>query len=447
MAINSAKSAATARVAPHRLPIIGHALALAGDPLRFLRTVQESGDLVRVDIGALPVYFVTTPELFHQVLVKDAHKFARGRFFTKTRRLLGDGLATSDGEEHRRQRRLMQPVFHKSRMADYASIMSKRVHDLTDSWHPGQELQVEKEMMGIAIEVITETMFSYEFGPHTAAEIRRCMSALDSTIVARAVMPKLFDHIPIPVNRRFDNAADRMRRITDEVVAHHRAHRPGDLLSWLLSERDPETGEAMDDLHVRDEVTTILGAGSVTTANTMSWVFHELARHPAVERKVHAEVDEVIGGRPVSYTDMPNLTYTSRLIQEVQRLYSPPLGTRRAIAPVELAGVRIQPGTEVAFSLYAMHRDPRLYVEPDRLDPDRWLPERSRQLPPGAFIPFAAGHHRCIGEAFSKTEMLLVIAAITSRWRLRPVPGHTTRAITALVPRPDALPMTVEARN
>ncbi|MFE4518469.1 cytochrome P450 [Kitasatospora sp. NPDC056783] len=438
----------TARLAPHRLPVVGHALPLAREPLSFLRSLHAAGDLVRVDIGPLPVYFVTTPGLFHQVLVKDAHSFARGRFFARTRRLLGDGLATSDGENHHHQRRLMQPLFHQSRMPFYASVITRHLQALTDSWRPGLEVRVEEEMMGMAIGIIADAMISCDLGPEAAAEIRHCMPVLDRTIVTRALMPRWLDNVPIPANRRFDSAADRMRRATDRLIAeHHSADAHDDLLSWLLTAHDSTTGERMSDPHVRDEITTILGAGSVTTAHTMAWVFHELARHPEAERRLQAELADVLGGRPVTYADLPDLEYTGRLIQEVQRLYSPPLGTRRAITTLEIDGVRIPPDTEVGFSLYALHRDPRLYTEPDRLDPDRWLPERSRQLPRGAFIPFAAGYHRCIGEAFAKTEAALTVAHIAAHWSLRPVPGHRVRPVAALVPRPDRLPMTLRTRD
>ncbi|MFE7558391.1 cytochrome P450 [Kitasatospora sp. NPDC057500] len=438
----------TVRIAPHRLPVVGHALPLARETLPFLRSLHAAGDLVRVDIGPLPVYFVTTPGLFHQVLVKDAHSFARGRFFARTRRLLGDGLATSDGENHHRQRRLMQPLFHQSRMPYYASVMTRHLQALTDSWRPGLEVRVEEEMMNTAIGIIADAMVSCDLGPEAAAEIRHCMPVLDRTIVTRALMPRWLDNVPIPMNRRFDSAADRMRRTTDRLIAeHHSADAHDDLLSWLLTAHDSATGKRMSDLQVRDEITTILGAGSVTTAHTMAWVFHELARYPEVERRLHAELADVLGGRPATYADIPDLEYTGRLIQEVQRMYSPPLGTRRALTALRIDGVRIPPDTEVGFSLYALHRDPRLYAQPDRFDPDRWLPERSRQLPRGAFIPFAAGYHRCIGEFFARTEMALTVAHIATHWRLRPVPGHRVRPVAALVPRPDRLPMTVLARD
>ncbi|MFE6101404.1 cytochrome P450 [Streptomyces laurentii] len=440
--------ASSARVAPHRLPVVGHALPLVREPLPFLCSLHAAGNLVRVDIGPLPVYFVTTPDLFHQVLVKDAHSFARGRFFARTRRLLGDCLATSDGENHHRQRRLMQPLFHQSRMPFYASVITRRLQALTDSWRPGLEVRVDKAMMGMAIGIISEAMISCDLGPEAAAEIGHCMPVLDRTIVTRALTPRWLDSVPIPMNRRFDCAADRMRHTTDRLIAeHHGADAHDDLLSWLLTAHDSTTGERMSDLQVSDEITTILGAGSVTTANTMAWIFHELARHPEAERRLHEELSDVLGGRPATYADIPDLKYTGRLIREVQRLYSPPLGTRRALTALEIDGVRIPSDTEVGFSLYALHRDPRLYAAPDRLDPDRWLPERSRQLPRGAFIPFAAGYHRCIGEFFATTEMALTVAHIAAHWRLRPVPGHRVRAVAALVPRPDSLPMTVLSRD
>jgi cytochrome P450 len=220
-----------------------------------------------------------------------------------------------------------------------------------------------------------------------------------------------------------------------------------DLLSMLLASQDPRTGARMTDEELCDELVTLFVAGTETVSAALAWTFHELARHPEVEARLHAEVDATLGGRPVSAADLPDLRYTRRIAQEVLRLHSVWLLMRRAVAPVELGGVALEPGAEVFFSPYALHRDPRWYPDPNAFDPDRWLPERSAGLPRGAYIPFGAGNRLCVGEGFAWAELAIVIATVASRWRLVPVPGHEVRPRIGTLEEPERLPMTPYPRS
>ena len=187
-------------------------------------------------------------------------------------------------------------------------------------------------------------------------------------------------------------------------------------------------------------------AGTVSTSTTLAWAFHELARRPEVEAQVQAEADEVTAAGPVGSEALPNLAHIGRVMNEVTRLYSAVVVMRRAITPVEIGGVRLPAGSEVAYSLYALHRDPRFYPRAEQFDPDRWLPGRS--VPPkGAFIPFGIGNHKCIGDSFAWTEMLIAVAIIAARWRLVPSPGHTLREMPAILPRPGGLQMIAVPRK
>ncbi|MDT9683949.1 cytochrome P450 [Streptomyces sp. TRM76323] len=197
----------------------------------------------------------------------------------------------------------------------------------------------------------------------------------------------------------------------------------------------------------RDELSTVLFAGAETTASSLAWAFHELARRPDVEAELVAEIEEVVGDRPVEIGDVPKLTAVRRVLDEVIRLHGVTLLMRRATAPVELGGRRIPQGAEVAFSLYAMHRDPDLYPDPDRFDPDRWLPERRASVERHAYVPFGAGNRKCIGDAFVWTEATIALATILASWRLRPVPGHAPREVPSAVAHPDRVPMVVEPRR
>ncbi|HKR50674.1 MAG TPA: cytochrome P450, partial [Pseudonocardiaceae bacterium] len=250
-------------------------------------------------------------------------------------------------------------------------------------------------------------------------------------------------------NRRFDEAAARFRRVVAGVIAAARADRKdrGDLLSMLLLARDEDTGESMTDEQVHDEIVTILTAGTETTAVALAWLFYELGQHPDIERRFHAEIDRVLAGRRATFDDIPRLEYTQRIITEILRKYPILILMRRARTDVDLGGVHIQPGTEVAFSQYALHHDPHLYPDPERFDPDRWLPDRATTLPRGAFIPFGAGPHHCPGYSFAETEIAIVAATVAARWRLVPVAGRPIRSRMAVTMHPRQLPMITMPRH
>ncbi|GAA1501096.1 cytochrome P450 [Kitasatospora kazusensis] len=431
--------------------MVGHAWPLWRDPLAFLKELRDTGDLARVDIGTMPVVFVNSAELAWEVMVTQAAKFHKGRFFDRLRSLVGDGLATSDGPVHRQHRRLMQPMFHRERIAGYAELMGRRARELADSWQAGQTLDVGEVMAQWVVTTLAETMFSAEIGKPAAEVVQRNVPIIIENLLIRTLSPRLLDGLPIPANRRFDAATRELHKVIDEVVSAVRQAGDGDqpdLLSTLIAARDADTGEALTDTEVRDELGTILFAGTETTATTLAWAFHEIARHPQVEKQLLAELDEVVGHRPVTFEDVTHLPYLRRVIDEVTRLHGVTLLMRRATEPVEIGGVTVPEGTEVAFSLYALHQDPRLFPQPERFDPDRWLPERTEGVNlRQAFLPFGAGNRKCIGDAFSWTEITILLATVLPRWQLQHEPGSTPREIAAAVPRPDHLSMIVRDRR
>ncbi|MBO8185006.1 cytochrome P450 [Streptomyces sp. DW4-2] len=430
--------------APGRLPLIGHVVPLLRRPLDFVQSLRSAGDLVRVHLGTLPVYFVTSADLTHELLVTKARHVEKGRFFVRARILIGDSLPTAPAHIHRPHRRLMQPAFHRERIAGYVRVMAARARAMTDAWAPGQTVAVDEELIDFSVGTLAETMFSTDITPAAAESVRRDVPVLLKTAMFRAVTPKLLDRLPIPANRKFDRAAVRLREVIDEVIAAYRKHdetEGEDLLSTLLAARDSDTGEALSDREVRDELVAILFAGTETTASTLAWAFHELAAHPEVENRLLDEIRTVVGDRPVTFEDLPKLEYTDRVVREVSRLHSIPLLMRRVATPVELGGVELPVGTEIAFSLYALHRDPRLYEAPERFDPDRWLPERSEGRPRESYIPFGAGNRKCIGDGFAWTEIVITLATVLARWRMEPLPGHSVREVASAVAHPDRLPM------
>ncbi len=433
-------------VAPGRWPVIGHTPVMLRKRSDFTAALHEHGDVVKIYLGTMPTYFVTSPELTYQVLVNGA--FAKGAMFDKFRPYLGNGLILSNGGFHLRQRRLMQPMFHRERISRYTDVMARVTAEMISTWDQGEIRPIDIDMQSLAVTIVGETLFSTELGKRATAEARRSIPVVIKQGMIRALSPGFVEHLPIPGNRQFDEAIARMKSIVLDVIAEWRAagEDHGDLLSMLLMAQD-EAGEGMTDQQVYDEVLTLLTAGIETTALALAWVFHEIARHPEVEQRLHAEIDSVLRGRRPAFDDIAQLTYTQQVVNEVLRMYPVWILMRRATEEVTLGDIRITSGTEVTVSPHALHFDSRFYPDPASFDPDRWAPERARQLPRGAFIPFGAGVRQCLGNVFAHTEITIALATVASRFRLVPVSGQPVRVKFTSAAYPDRMPMTVVPRD
>ena len=432
----------TAPVAPGRWPFLGHTPALLRQRFAFTSSLHEHGEIVKLYLGPSPTYLVTSPRLAHEVLVTAGPKFRKGAMFDKFRPFVGNGLVLSNGDFHRQQRRLMQPAFHRDRLAAYAETMRRAATELSDSWRPGEVRLLDEDLQSLAVTIVGEALFSTGLGKEAITEARRSIYVIIQQGMIRALSPKFVEKLPVPGNRRFDEAIGRMQAIVLEVIREWRTEGVdhGDLLSTLLL-------AGMTDEQARDEVLTLLTAGIETTALALAWTFHELGRHSDVEARVHAEVDEVLGGRPVTVDDLIRLTYVRQVVDEVLRKYPLWMLMRRTLEEVELGGVRLPEGAEVIVSPHALHHDPASYPDPDRFDPGRWAPERVAQLPKGAFVPFGAGARQCIGNRFAQNEIVITVATVAARWRLVPVPGRPVRVKFTSAAYPDSLPMTAVPRR
>ncbi|UQA63364.1 cytochrome P450 [Polyangium aurulentum] len=438
--------------APGSLPWIGHAWQLLRRPLSFLTSLRRSGDVVKIQLGPECAYLVRHPELLRQVLVNDPAIFDKGGpVFEKARTLVGNGLASCPHKAHRRQRQLMQPAFNRDRLSSYAAVMRDQASAMADAWRPGQVVDVHKEMNSLALAVVARTLCVTDAAERTAAELQRSVPVILEGMYHQMLAPvELWQKLPLPGNLRFNRAFRRTRAAVDQIIDDYRRagvdH--GDLLSTLLAARDEDTGEGMTNREIRDQIMTLLLAGTETAAATLAWAFHLLGQHSEIERRLHAEVDEVLSGRVAGFDDVPKLGYTQRVISETLRLYPPTwLLSRRTTEEVTLGGHRLAPGTNILFSLYALQRDPDLFPDPERFDPDRWLPDRSKAVPRGAMLPFGAGQRKCIGEAFGVTEATIVLSTLTGRFRLRPIQGAKIDLVPRMTLNPGALPMRVEARD
>lgn len=432
----------TVPVAPGRWPFLGHTPALLRQRFAFTSSLHEHGEIVKLYLGPAPEYLVTSPRLTHEVLVTAGPKFRKGAMFDKFRPFVGNGLVLSNGDFHRHQRRLMQPAFHRDRLAAYAEIMRRAAAELSDSWRPGEVRMIDEDLQGLAVTIVGEALFSTELGKEAIEEARRSIYLIIQQGMIRALSPKFVEKLPIPGNRRFDEAIGRMRAIVLEVIREWRAEGVdrGDLLSTLLL-------AGMTDEQARDEVLTLLTAGIETTALALAWTFHELGQHPEVEARVHAEIDEVLGGRPVTVENLGELTYVRQVVDEVLRRYPLWMLMRRTLEEVEIGGVCLPEGAEVIVSPHALHHDPASFPDPGRFDPGRWSPERAAELPKGAFVPFGAGNRQCIGNRFAQNEIVITVATVAARWRLVPVPGRPVRVKFTSAAYPDSLPMTAVPRS
>ncbi|MGI5466401.1 cytochrome P450 [Streptomyces sp. CA-132043] len=433
--------------APGATPLLGHALALYRDPFGFLLSLREHADdrgLVRIQLGWMPVYVVTTHERLHDVLVREGRKFQKGRFFQRLKRLAGEGLSTADGELHRRNRRLIQPMFSRERIDGYSEIMSRNARRLSESWQPGQRVDIYEEAAAYSIDSIAMSLFSSDIGAPAVETIRTELPVLLDMLLRRAASPKLLDRLPVRYNRVFDRASQHLSGVIDQVITtaraagHDKEH--DDLLAQLLQEKD------LDDVQVRDEVATLLFAGAETTASTLAWAWRYLAHHPEADQQVVEEILEVVGtDRPVTIADVPRLTALRRVLDEVIRLHGVTFLMRRSTEPVTLGEVTLPAETEVAFSMYAIHRDPAVFGDDaDAFNPDRWVdnPEIKR-----SFMPFGGGNRKCIGDQFALAEATIALAEVLRSWRMVPQSGHTPQQVVSAVARPDRVPMTVHPRK
>ncbi|MGW2636943.1 cytochrome P450 [Streptomyces sp. NPDC001348] len=436
--------------APGRLPLAGHALHLARRPLEYLSSLPALGDLVELRLGTRLTYLPCHPELVQDVLLNARVYDTGGPVKEKARPILGNGLITSDWADHRRQRRMVQPAFHPTRIATYAEVMHEECAAHVDAWRPGRPVDVGDAMQALTTRVTARALFATEMAPHSVAEVQRSLPVMVRGAFRRALDPtSLIARLPLAANREFDAALDRLHTLIDGIIGDYRrsGEDRGDLLSALLAARDEDNGGALTDREVHDQVMTLLLAGVETTASALTWAWHLLAAHPEAEARLHAEVDEVLGGRTPTYADVPRLAHTQRIFTETLRLYPPAwMYTRMTTQPTELAGHPLPAGTDILISPYVIHRIPEFFPRPDSFDPDRWLPERAKDVTRGSYLPFGAGSRKCIGDVFGMTEATLALAALASRWRLRPVPGTTVSPRAEMSLSAGPLPMVPEPR-
>ncbi|MFF0205341.1 cytochrome P450 [Streptomyces sp. NPDC005017] len=432
------------------IPLLGHGWKLARDPLTFMSRLREHGDVVRLRLGPKTVYAVTTPDLTGALALSPDFKID-GPLWESLEGLLGkEGVATANGPRHRRQRRTIQPAFRLDAIPAYGPIMEEEAHALAERWQPGQTVECTSESFRVAVRIAARCLLRGDYMDERAERLCAALAVVFRGMYRRMVVPlgPLY-RLPLPANREFNRALADLHLLVDEIVAERRAsgQRPDDLLTALLEAKD-ENGDPIGEQEIHDQVVAILTPGSETVASTIMWLLHVLAEHPEHADRVCAEVESVTGGgRPVAFEDVRKLTHTNNVVVEAMRLRPAVwILTRRAVTDTELGGYRIPAGADIVYSPYAIQRDARSYAQNLEFDPDRWLPERAKDVPKYAMSPFSVGNRKCPSDHFSMAQLTLITAALAGRYRFEQVEGSDDATRIGITLRPGRLLLRPVAR-
>jgi cytochrome P450 len=405
------------------LPLVGVLPQFLRNGAEFVdRIAREHGDLVHLRLGNQDVFLVTNPEWIKDVLVTHASQFKKSRTLERARVLLGDGLITNEGESHKRQRRLVQPAFHRDRLIKYSEAMVACAKQARERWRPYETFDIAREMTRMTLAIVARTLFSADVEKDTDKIGKALTQVFEMFNLLLMPFSSYLEKMPIIGSvRRFEQAREFLDATIYGMIQERRksGEDKGDLLSMLLETRDEEGGAQMTDKQVHDEALTLFIAGHETTANALSWSWYLLAQNPTVEAKFHEELGRVLKGKLPRFEDLPQLKYTESVFAETLRLY-PPAWTfgRRALNDYQIGDHLIPKGSILLLSPYAVQRDARWFPDPLKYKPERWL-EEAPGRPKFAYFPFGGGPRLCIGERFAWTEGVLALATIGQKWRLR----------------------------
>jgi len=429
----------------------GHFIKFRRRPTEFLEEAASLGDVTRFKLGGQFAFFLNHPDLIRDLLVVNADKFVKGRALQRSKRLLGEGLLTSEGAAHLRQRRMIQPAFHRQRIAEYAKAMVFYGEQMRDEWKDGATLDIDREMMRLTLQIVGKTLFNSDVNDE-ADEVGKSMTTLIELFNYLMIpFSEWLEKLPLPQSKRFNHARDTLNSIIYKIIDERRSsgEDAGDLLSMLLLAQDEETGGGMTDEQIRDECLTLFLAGHETTANALTFAFYLLSQNPETEEKLNKELDEVLNGKSPSVEDYPKLKYTEAVLAEVMRLYPPAWAIgRSAIEDHEFAGFEIPKKSLVLISPYITQRDARFWENADKFIPERWFSQSVKEAGQKfIYFPFSRGVRSCIGESFAWTEGVLLIATLAQKWNFRLMPEQKIALNPLMTLRPKyGMKMRIEER-
>lgn len=424
---------------PRGWPILGNLPAFSRDPLAFFTQLHRRyGEVVAARMMGFDLIFFAHPRAVKYILVDQARNFLNRDAYPELRQLIGDGLLTLDGAEHRQQRRIVQPAFQRTRIEAYAGLMTTYTERLLESWRVGIEIDLAEEMERLTLSIAAAALFGVDLVEESAAISQAFLQAAEYTDLPAISPRRLAIDLPFTPYGRFVRARRHLDEVVSTIIARRRREGIGgqDVLSMLLAARD-ENGQPLSDRQLRDHVLTFLAAGHATTANALTWTFYLLSEHPAVLARLQDELAIVLAGRTPSVDDLPRLPYLEQVVKESLRLYPPAWAqARRAIDAFELEGYRFPAGSYVVVSQWVTHRRPDLWPDPEAFRPERFDPVRGEEPPPLAYFPFGAGPRTCIGMPFALLEARLVLATILQRFTPRLAPGFPVRPRALIILQP-----------
>lgn len=426
---------------PKGVPLFGNLLQFKKNKLAFLiDAARTHGDIVHFRPGPWHAYLFNNPEHIREILVERAAQFPKHRI---TRwlwePLLGNGVIVSNGEQHKRQRRVVNPAFHQARMDGYCRMFVEQTREAMEGWAAGAEVDLAREMERITVKNVCRALFN----GNTAHIDERAEKALPAALDMLNIESNLWMRFPIWVptahNKRKTEVVRTLTQVLMKFVEDWRASGKdrGDFLSMLMLARDEE-GRPLGDQAIRDDLVAMFAAGYETTAFMLVWTWIMLARHPEVEAMLHRELDRVLGGRAPTPEDLPELTYLTMVLKETLRLYPSAwiLTFREPVEDLEIGGYMIKKGSFVTISPYVVHHDSRYFPDPERFLPERFAPAAEKQIPKGAYFPFGIGGRMCIGQAFSMSEAAIIVATVAQRYRISVLPGQRLEPTGEMTLRP-----------
>lgn len=413
-------------------------------PQFFFDLSRTYGSVVRIPLGLFTAHLVSDPESVGHVLQDNNQNYVRGLGYEKFKTFMGLGLLTTDGEQWRQRRRIVNPMFHKTAVESMAGMMTDATTLVLDGWQRQPEthqgINVVPEMMKITLGATGKIMFDADLRQEFD-QVAKAMSVVIEAIIFRSTISQLTPQvIPIPYNLRIRRAKQVLYKIFDRIADDHRAGRRqgrADVIDLMLSARDEETGAELPKQDIRDEMLTTILAGHESSGTGLAWALYELARHPDIQERTHEEVERVLSGRVPTVADVERLPYTRMVVDETFRLHPPIwLFPRDSVQDDDLAGWHIPARSTIFLMPYVTHRSPDYWVEPERFDPERFSPERAAQLSRHVYYPFGAGQRKCIGAAMALLQTHLSLAMIMQRFRVRPMPDHPVEVGTLVTLRP-----------
>ena len=408
---------------------------------------SKYGDIAHFKFGRKHVYFLNNPEYIEDVLVTYQNNFIKTRTITLTKRVMGEGLLTSEGNLHNRQRRLMQPFFSNEKVSKFSKVILNQGIDFCEKWKDGDIIDLHLEMTKLSIGIIAQILFGSHLSSYQLERVAKIVAILVGHLYrVRKPLGELLEKLPLPKIIEYKNAKKELDQIINLMISNsyglnEGARNPDDILSGLLStQRSTKEPDPMSDTQIRDEIVTLFLSGHETIANSLTWTFYLISEHPEVEEQIVRELSRIFEGQRQNHLDLGSIQefrYIKNVFKESLRLYPPAWASgRKAVADTQVGGYKISKGSIILMSQYVMHHDCRYFKEANIFKPDRWSVEFEERLPKFSYFPFGGGGRGCIGENLAWTEGILLISILCRRWKMEHIRGQKVEVKPLLNLRP-----------